>query len=130
MIGEKKLEGNNIRLMSWLDGRLVGDTQGFLDDGGFTWVNYQEGFGKQGLIMKRWYEHDDDAKVSRIKIEHIDPLTGEIIETEHQQEPYTPPVLNIEPTEEDLAFDKEFEAWWNEDEEGAEGGSPDEGSTP
>jgi hypothetical protein len=110
-----RMMGDKFDYRTWINGKLVSRSTGFLDDEGLYW--YEERFTYHfngNPIARQLLTYDDADKVMHSKLEQMDPETGEIIRTHEQDIPYTP-------------VEDEGDDNWEDDEEGAE--TPDDGSS-
>jgi hypothetical protein len=85
-------DGKHFDYRTWLNGRIVSRSKGFIDEAGMLWFSERETFDGDGKVVARQtFEYDDARKVAVSSITQIDPETGKSISTQKQEEPYTPP---------------------------------------
>ncbi|HYB98316.1 MAG TPA: hypothetical protein VEC57_04200 [Candidatus Limnocylindrales bacterium] len=87
-----KRDGDRFEYKVWANGRLVGAHRGIIRDG-LYWPEYREGYRDEKLVAREYVTNDDAAKVMRLKVEDIDPATGEVIRTSEGSQTYSPPAL-------------------------------------
>ena len=94
LIGFKREpDGKSFDYRTWVNGRAVSKSTGFLDDQGLLWFTTRETYDSKGKIIARQsYTYDDQAKLMHSSVEQLDPETGQVINTYKQDIPYTPPV--------------------------------------
>ncbi|HYC56440.1 MAG TPA: hypothetical protein VEL28_16025 [Candidatus Binatia bacterium] len=112
-----KRDGDRFEYRVWANGRLVGTHKGAIRDG-LYWPEYREGYRDQKLVAREYVTNDDEAKLMRLKLEDIDPATGEVIRTSEYAQSYKPPVI---PNDED---DDELFAEFEEDDDAATAPAP------
>jgi hypothetical protein len=102
LIGYKvEPDGKHFEYRTWINGRAVSKSTGFLDGDGLLWFTNRETFDAAGKVVARHsYEYDDEKKSMVSTLQQIDPATGEIVNTAQQEIPYTPPE-DIEDEEEE-----------------------------
>ena len=92
-------DGKHFDYRTWLNGRIVSRSKGFIDDGGLLWFSERETFDGDGQVVARQaFEYDDARKVAVSTVTQVDPKTGKVLSTQKQEEPYSPPE---EPDDED-----------------------------
>jgi len=119
LLGSKVLEGNRFEYRTWINGKLISRSTGFIDDDGLYWYDERFTYHFNGNpIARQELHYDDERKVMLSKLEQLDPETGEIIRTHETEIPYTP----VDDGEDDWDEDEEDE----EDEHGGQQGQPSE----
>ena len=86
-----KLDGNRFEYRTWINGKLISRSTGFVDDNGLYW--YEERFTYHfngNAIAHQLLRYDDDRKVMLSTLEQLDPETGEVVRTHETEIPYTP----------------------------------------
>ena len=108
LIGYKlEPDGKTFDYRTWVNGRAVSKSTGFLDGAGLLWFSNRETYDSEGKIIARQaYTYDDAAKVMHSSVEQLDPVTGAVIQTFKQDMPYTP----VEEPDEDEEEDEEGDA--------------------
>jgi hypothetical protein len=94
-------DGKHFEYRTWLNGRVVGKSTGWVDEQGMLWFDDRETYDSKGqVIATQKLSYDDDSKTMTSVIEQVDPKTDKVIATSKQDIPYTPPE---EPDEDDDA---------------------------
>jgi hypothetical protein len=110
-------DGKHFDYRTWLNGRAVSQSKGFLDEAGLLWFTERDTFDSEGKVIARQSFAYDDARMVMVStVSQIDPATGQVLSTNKQEMPYTPPE---EPDDEDEE-DEEGEGDEAEGEGGAE----------
>jgi|GEM_PF-1068988 len=97
VIGAKR-DGDRLEYRVWVNGRAVGVYRGLVRDGLF-WREYVETYRNDKPIARELSVNDDAAQLMRIKVEDVDPLTGETIRVTETTKKYAAPVLPDLPEE-------------------------------
>lgn len=91
VIGFKSLEDKRFQFRTWLNGRLITESDGFLDEQGLHWYDERLTFNKEGkVIVRQTLKYDDEAQIMNSTIDHLDPADGEILKTVVSDLPYSP----------------------------------------
>ena len=85
-------DGKHFEYRTWVNGRAVSKSTGFLDTQGLLWFTDRETYDSKGTILTRQtFSYDDNAKKMSTTVQQLDPKTGAVIHTTTQHTPYTPP---------------------------------------
>jgi len=93
LIGYKlEPDGRHFEYRTWVNGRPVSKSLGFLDAQGLLWFSDRETYDSKGAVLARQtFTYDDTAKKMTAKVEQIDPKTGAVVHSNTDETPYTPP---------------------------------------
>jgi hypothetical protein len=113
MIGYKpSTDGKSFEYRTWVNGRAVSKSTGFLDAKGLLWVTERESYDSNGTVVTRQhFTFDDQAMKMTGIVEELDPKTGAVIRTGKMEEAYKPGPPPDEPQDEE-----------GEEDDGATGG--------
>lgn len=85
-------DGRHFEYRTWVNGRAVSKSNGFLDAQGLLWFTDRETYDSNGTVLTRQtFTYDDNAKKMATTVQQLDPKTGAVIHTSTQETPYTPP---------------------------------------
>lgn len=102
LLGFKKNDDGTFDYRTWLNGEIISQSTGFLDEGGLLWYNERVSYDANGdVVVRQKFTYDDDKKVMLSSLDHIDPQDGDVVKTESQEIPYTPPADDEESEDED-----------------------------
>jgi len=86
-----KVDGNRFEYRTWINGKLISRSTGFVDDGGLYWYDERFTYHFNGNpIARQSLRYDDERKVMLSTLEQLDPETGEIVRKHETEIPYTP----------------------------------------
>ena len=109
LIGFKKNPDGTFDFRTWLNGMIITQSDGFLDDEGLLWYTKRVSYDSEGVvIVEQTFEYDDDAEVMKSTMQHLDAETGEVIEEHVGDIPYSPPA------------DPKEDKWFDDDDDGEE----------
>jgi len=108
LIGFKKNPDGTFDFRTWLNGMIVSQSDGFLDDDGLLWYTRRVSYDSEGIVVvEQTFEYDDEAQVMKSTMRQIDAETNEVIEEHVQDVPYAPPVDPEDEDDEDEDEDEE-----------------------
>jgi hypothetical protein len=85
-------DGKHFDYRTWLNGRAVSRSKGFIDNGGLLWFTERETFDSEGnVVARQTFDYDDSAKIARSTVTQLDPKSGKVLSSQKQEEAYTPP---------------------------------------
>jgi len=91
LLGFKKNADSTFDYRTWLNGAIITESKGFLDEEGLLWYRERVSYDANGdVTVRQKLEYDDEAKVMKSVLDHIDPTTGEVVKTTTQEIPYAP----------------------------------------
>jgi len=106
LIGVKVDEAKRFDYRTWLNGRAVSQSDGFLDQEGLLWYTQRVTYDGDGRVVARQqFEYDDARLVMISELEHIDPETNEVVRRHRAELPYAPVEDDEEDEEEDAKDD-------------------------
>lgn len=92
LIGFKENPDGTFDFRTWLNGMIVSQSDGFLDDERLLWYTKRVSYDSEGaVVVDQIFEYDDEAKTMKSTIRHLDPETGEVVQEYQQNIAYTPP---------------------------------------
>jgi len=102
LIGFKpETDGEDFDYRTYINGRLVARSTGFVIDD-LLWFKERFTYNSADqLFMHQTFTYDDANEMMTSRLEHLDPETGEVVQTIDEKIPYSPP----EEDEEDSFFD-------------------------
>lgn len=110
LIGFKKNPDGTFDFRTWLNGMIVSQSDGFLDDEGLLWYTKRVSYDSEGaVVVEQTFEYDDEAKVMKSAMRQLDAETGEVIDEHVQDLPYTP------------SADPEDDKWFDDEEDDDDG---------
>lgn len=84
-------DGKHFEYRTWVNGRAVSKSNGFLDAQGLLWFTDRETYDSKGAVLTRQtFTYDDDAKKMTTTVQQLDPKTGAVINDTKQDTPYAP----------------------------------------
>ena len=93
LLGFKKGDDGSFDYRTWLNGSIISQSSGFLDADGLLWYRERLSYDANGaVVVRQQFTYDDERKVMRSTLEHIDPVDKSIVKTVSEELPYTPPV--------------------------------------
>lgn len=98
MVIGAKSDGDRLEYRVWVNGRAVGVYRGVMREGTF-WREYIETFHGDKTVAREFTVNDDAAQLMRIKLEDVDPATGETIRVTERTQTYLAPKLPDLPDE-------------------------------
>ncbi len=105
LIGYKPNGDGTFLYRTWINGRSVQESKGFLDEQGLLWFTERATYDSQERVIARQkLSYDNDKQIMTSNFEQIDPETGEVVKTTKRDMPYAPPESPDE--EEDDAGDE------------------------
>jgi hypothetical protein len=105
LLGFKKNDDGTFDYRTWLNGAIISQSTGFLDDDGLLWYRDRISYDANGaVVVRQKFTYDDERKVMQSTLEHIDPADGSVVKTVSDEVPYTPPA---QPDDEDIDADDE-----------------------
>jgi hypothetical protein len=91
LLGFKKNADSTFDYRTWLNGAIITESKGFLDAQGMLWYTERVSYDANGdVTVRQKFAYDDQAKVMKSVLDHIDPTTGEVVKTVAQEIPYAP----------------------------------------
>ena len=110
MLGLKMKNETQFDFRTWLNGTLVQQSDGHLDDEGLLWFDKRFSYSTLGeLVVRQTFVYNDDAQTWKETLEHIDPKTGEVIEVTEATVPYAPQ-YEEEDDDDDIDIDVDVES--------------------
>ena len=92
LLGFKKSDDGTFDYRTWLNGSIISQSSGFLDADGLLWYRERLSYDANGaVVVRQQFTYDDERKVMRSTLEHIDPVDKSIVKTVSEELPYTPP---------------------------------------
>lgn len=92
LLGFKTNEDRTFDYRTWLNGAIISQSTGFLDDDGLLWYRERVSYDSNGaVVVRQKFTYDDERKVMHSTLDHLDPANGEVVKTVNQEMPYTPP---------------------------------------
>lgn len=93
LIGYKlDADGKTFDYRTWINGRPVSKSTGFLDPDGLLWFAERETYDSNGKVIARQsFKYNDEAKVMTSLVQQLDAETGAVLNTHTMDMPYTPP---------------------------------------
>jgi hypothetical protein len=106
LLGFKKNADSTFDYRTWLNGAIITESKGFVDAEGLLWYTERVSYDANGdVTVRQKFQYDDQAKVMKSVLDHVDPATGEVAKSITQEIPYAP-------------TDSEKKAMFEEDSEG------------
>lgn len=91
LLGFKKNADSTFDYRTWLNGSIITQSTGFLDKDGLLWYSERVSYDANGdITVRQKFEYDDEAKVVKSVLNHIDPESGEVVKTFTRETPYAP----------------------------------------
>lgn len=98
LLGFKKNEDGTFDYRTWLNGSIISESSGFLDADGLLWYRERLSYDANGaVVVRQQFTYDDERKVMRSTLEHIDPVDKSIVKSVSEELPYTPPAPEVPP---------------------------------
>ena len=92
LLGFKKNDDNTFDYRTWLNGAIISESSGFLDADGLLWYRERVSYDATGaVVVRQKFAYDDERKVMKSTLEHIDPADGAVVKTVSDEVPFTPP---------------------------------------
>ncbi len=91
VIGAKR-DGDRLEYRVWANGTPLGMYRGVMKDGLF-WREYAETFRGDKTIAREFSVNDEAAQLMRVKVEDVDPATGETIRVTESTKKFKAPEL-------------------------------------
>jgi len=92
LIGYKPNDDGTFEYRTWVNGRPVQKSVGFVDEEGLLGFTKRETYdGKGRVIARQTLKYDNDREVMTSTYEQVDPQTGEVLKTVSRDVPYAPP---------------------------------------
>ena len=93
-----KVEDGKFDYRTWVNGRIVSSSVGFLDEEGLLWYTERWSYDFDGkTVSHQSLEYDDEREIQISVLELLDPETQEVVQTIEADIPYRP----VEDDEED-----------------------------
>jgi hypothetical protein len=116
LLGFKKNADSTFDYRTWLNGAIITASKGFVDADGLLWYTERVSYDANGdVTVRQKFQYDDQAKVMKSVLDHIDPATGEVAKNITQDIPYAPTV-----SEKEQMFDDDSDGEGEGDAEPAE----------
>jgi len=91
LLGFKKNDDSTFDYRTWLNGAIITQSTGFLDKEGLLWYTERVSYDANGdITVRQKFEYDDEAKIMKSVLDHIDPESGEVVKTFTRETPYVP----------------------------------------
>lgn len=91
LLGFKKNADSTFDYRTWLNGAIITQSTGFLDKDGLLWYTERVSYDANGdITVRQKFEYNDEAKIAKSVLNHIDPESGEVVKTFTQETPYAP----------------------------------------
>jgi hypothetical protein len=92
LLGFKKNDDGSFDYRTWLNGAIISESTGFLDPDGLLWYRERVSYDATGaVVVKQKFTYDDERKVMKSTLEHLDPADGTVVKTVSDEVPFTPP---------------------------------------
>ena len=89
LIGFKR-DGKSFDYRTYINGRMVSSSTGFLDEDGLLWYDERFTYDFSGrVIARQTLTYDDASETMTSSVEHIDAVDGEVVRKIDQKIPYT-----------------------------------------
>jgi hypothetical protein len=109
-----KVEGKKFDYRTYINGRMVSSSTGFLDDEKLLWFDERFTYDFSGkVIARQTLSYDDASEMMTSSVEHMDAVSGEVVTKIDQKIPYAPAEDDDEDS--DSLFDDEQEEGEGED---------------
>lgn len=91
LLGFKKNADSTFDYRTWLNGAIITESKGFVDTEGLLWYTERVSYDANGdITVRQKFQYDDQAKVMKSVLDHIDPATGEVVKSITQDIPFAP----------------------------------------
>jgi hypothetical protein len=92
LLGFKKSDDGTFDYRTWLNGSIISQSNGFLDADGLLWYRERLSYDANGaVVVRQQFTYDDERKVMRSTLEHIDPVDKSVVKSVTEEVAYTPP---------------------------------------
>jgi len=92
LLGFKKSDDGTFDYRTWLNGAIISQSNGFLDADGLLWYRERLSYDANGaVVVRQQFTYDDERKVMRSTLEHLDPVDKSVVKSVSEELPYTPP---------------------------------------
>jgi len=108
LLGFKKGDDGSFDYRTWLNGAIISESTGFLDADGLLWYRERVSYDATGaVVVRQKFSYDEERKVMKSTLEHLDPADGKVVKTVADEVPFTPPAPapDAEEDEEDSGDD-------------------------
>jgi hypothetical protein len=92
LLGFKKNDDGSFDYRTWLNGAIISESTGFLDPDGLLWYRERVSYDATGaVVVRQKFTYDEERKVMKSTLEHLDPADGAVVKTVSDEVPFTPP---------------------------------------
>jgi hypothetical protein len=124
LLGFKKSDDGTFDYRTWLNGAIISQSNGFLDADGLLWYRERLSYDANGaVVVRQQFTYDDERKVMRSTLEHLDPVDKSVVKSVSEELAYTPPPP-AEPAEAEEKDDGEDGEDGEDDDESGDDAAP------